>query len=190
MPYEVNIRKAEKSLFRGTSLIGAPAAAVEAIFAQIPGSQRSTDSAYQGYYYFPCSTSVIVSLTFNNVAYPIDPSDFNLGRVQGVHDMCLGAIFALPPSSNSGDAVNEPEFIVGDTFLKNVYSVFRYQNPQAVGFATLSQTALGLGSKGNEATVITNQITKGGESVSGATRTASIRVAGMAMLLAASLWSL
>lgn len=76
--------------------------------------------------------------------------------------MCLGAFFSLegaegdpdtaspedvenPTGDEEDDSTGGPSWIVGDTFLKNVYSVFRYDNPRAVGFAELSDIAKGLG---------------------------------------------
>ncbi|KAJ7144287.1 hypothetical protein C8R44DRAFT_973870 [Mycena epipterygia] len=50
---------------------------------------------------------------------------------------CLGSFLTL----STGDSA--PSWIVGDTFLKNVYSVFRY-NPASVGFASLSDYSLSL----------------------------------------------
>lgn len=44
---------------------------------------------------------------------------------------CVGSIFVYSGSSSG------PGWIVGDTFLKNVYSVFR-ANPPSVGFAALA----------------------------------------------------
>lgn len=49
--------------------------------------------------------------------------------------MCTGAFFEMDLSSQSPIS-----WIVGASFLKNVYSVFRY-NPLAIGFAQLSGTA-------------------------------------------------
>ena len=95
---------------------------------------------------FPCDTTVQVAFTFNNTIWNIDPSDFNLGRV-GKQGMCLGAFFSLEEGSTTVEGANPddgPAWIVGDTFLKNVYSIFRYDNPRAVGFARLSDTAKGL----------------------------------------------
>lgn len=92
---------------------------------------------------FPCNTDVDVSLTFGGQSWAISPVDFNLGRVDS-NGNCLGGIFSLEAQSSSssrGSGPASPEWIVGDTFLKNVYSVFRYQDPRAVGFAELSQTA-------------------------------------------------
>jgi cathepsin D len=49
---------------------------------------------------------------------------------------CLGSIFTFTSTSNS----ISPAWIVGDTFLKNVYTVFR-ANPPSVGFAALASDA-------------------------------------------------
>ncbi len=48
---------------------------------------------------------------------------------------CVGGFFQLDTSGTSA-----PPWIIGDTFLKNVYSVFR-ASPAAVGFAQLLPTA-------------------------------------------------
>ena len=67
------------------------------------------------------------------IAWPISSAD--LAIAQGtLAGMCFGGFMALDTGGST------PPFIVGDTFLKNVYSVFR-ANPASVGFATLSGTA-------------------------------------------------
>ncbi|KAG8854472.1 hypothetical protein FRB96_007534 [Tulasnella sp. 330] len=118
----------------GTTLIGGPATAIAAIYSQIPGSQLAGDN-YPGYWAYPCDTQVNVSLNFGSstIAWPVDPQDFQLSKVGAGY--CLGAFFELELGSNS------PTWIIGDTFLKNVYSVFRY-NPPSVGIATLASEAL------------------------------------------------
>ncbi|KAG5717259.1 hypothetical protein E4T56_gene19947, partial [Termitomyces sp. T112] len=67
--------------------------------------------------------------------WPISEADFRLSQL--TQALCLGAFFEL----NTG--ASAPSWIVGDTFLKNVYSVFRY-DPPSVGFAELSSVALAL----------------------------------------------
>jgi len=116
----------------GTTLVGGPTDAISALFAQIPNSQPGTGDL-EGYYIYPCSTSVTITMTFSSKTWTIDPADFLLMRASNT--MCVGAFFAL---SLSGSA---PQWIVGDTFLKNVYSVYRY-NPPSIGFANLSSNAL------------------------------------------------
>ncbi|CAE6437176.1 unnamed protein product [Rhizoctonia solani] len=136
----------------GTTLVGGPSAAIAAIFAQIPNSQVGTGD-YEGYYLYPCSTSVTITMTFSSRTWSIDPADFMLMRA--TNSMCVGAFFAL---NLSGSA---PSWIVGDTFLKNVYSVYRY-NPPSVGFANLSSNALAqnaLGGSLPSATIGTSPVT-------------------------------
>lgn len=112
----------------GTSLIGGPTSQMAALYAQIPGASPGTGDL-AGYYVYPCSTNVSVSLSFGGQTYSISSSDFTrLADSSGTQ--CIGSFFAL--DINNGVV----EWIVGDSFLKNVYSVYR-QSPPAVGFAAL-----------------------------------------------------
>lgn len=120
---------ADVAIDTGTTLIGGPSDDIAAVYAQIPGSSRSTDS--KGFWNYPCSTQVNVSLQFGGgTQWSISPADFEYG--QPSHDTCQGAFF----ESGSTD----PSWIIGDTFLKNVMSVYRF-NPPSVGFAHLSAKA-------------------------------------------------
>jgi len=136
----------------GTTLVGGPADAIASIFAQIPNSQAGTGDL-DGYYIYPCSTSVTVTMTFSSKTWTIDPADFLLMRSSNT--MCVGAFFSISLSGSG------PSWIVGDTFLKNVYSVYRY-NPPSVGFANLSSNALAqnaLGGSLPSATIGTSPVT-------------------------------
>lgn len=115
----------------GTTLVGGPPSAIAAIYQQIPGSFAGTGSQ-ANYWYYPCSTTVEVTMTFGGQTWPISSADFLL-QAMG-NGQCIGAFFEL---TTGGSA---PAWIVGDTFLKNVYSVFRY-SPASIGFATLSSNA-------------------------------------------------
>ncbi|KAK2465711.1 hypothetical protein APHAL10511_002255 [Amanita phalloides] len=120
----------------GTTLVGGPPSTIAEIYAQIPGSQAGSGN-FQGYYTYPCDTQVSVTVAFGNgSSWPISPADFRLSRL--TQNSCLGAFFEL---SSDGST---PSWIFGDTFLKNVYSVFRY-DPASVGFAQLSSTAVSQG---------------------------------------------
>jgi cathepsin D len=125
----------------GTTLIGGPSAAVSAIYAQIPGSQPLTGNLV-GFYGFPCTANVSLTFAFGGKSWPINPQDMNLGRVSTGSNICAGGIFDLTAGSNIGTGGGNPNWVVGATFLKNVYSVFRYQ-PAAIGFAELSSVAGG-----------------------------------------------
>ncbi|KIM53136.1 hypothetical protein SCLCIDRAFT_139594 [Scleroderma citrinum Foug A] len=120
----------------GTTLVGGPSSAIQNIFAQIPGSAPGTGS-WEGYYTYPCNTAVNVAISFGGPSWSVSPADFQL--VQLSSSQCVGAFFVL--SATSGGT--GPSWVVGDTFLKNVYSVFRY-SPASVGFAQLSETALAM----------------------------------------------
>lgn len=79
----------------------------------------------------------------SSIAWPISNADFLLQQLSS--DSCVGAFFALSTAGTSA-----PPWIVGDTFLKNVYSVFR-SSPASVGFATLSADALAMNGKSGAA---------------------------------------
>jgi len=127
----------------GTTLLGAPQAVVDAFYAAIPGSIAGTgDSA--GYYFYPCSTTINFALSFGGTSWPMDPDDFTSGTDNP--NMCMGALFAassgtgIPTSNPDGSQSITPAWVIGDAFLKNVYSVFRY-DPPSVGFATLASSS-------------------------------------------------
>ncbi|GAA5873241.1 hypothetical protein JCM16303_001062 [Sporobolomyces ruberrimus] len=121
----------------GTTLIGGPRDVVGNLYAQVEGAQAAT-GRYTGYYSYPCEHNVSVSLTFGGVAYNMSSSDFNLGPF-GIdsntnRSTCLGAFFDLSFGSSS-----RVSWVIGASFLKNVYSVYR-ASPPSVGFATLSNS--------------------------------------------------
>ncbi|EPQ56668.1 aspartic peptidase A1 [Gloeophyllum trabeum ATCC 11539] len=115
----------------GTTLVGGPSSAIAQLYSQIPGSAPGSGN-FEGYYTYPCNTQVNVSLAFGGKSWSISPQDFRLTQL--TQSECLGAFFEL---TTGGSA---PAWIVGDTFLKNVYSVFRF-NPPSIGFAALSEAA-------------------------------------------------
>ncbi|KAI0313250.1 aspartic peptidase domain-containing protein, partial [Amylostereum chailletii] len=116
----------------GTTLVGGPSGVIAALYAQIPGSSSQPDSS--GFYTYPCSTSVNISLSFGTgPAWAINPDDFIFNQVSATQ--CQGAFFV---QSTGGGGT--PPWIIGDTFLKNVYAVFR-ASPPSVGFAALSAAA-------------------------------------------------
>lgn len=116
----------------GTTNIAGPASAIASIYAQIPGSQAGTGQL-QGYYTYPCSTTVDVQFNFGGNTWSMSPADFMHSQASTTE--CIGAFFI----SSIGEG--GPSWIIGDAFLKNVYSVFKY-SPASVGFAALSETAI------------------------------------------------
>ncbi|KAF9010681.1 aspartic peptidase domain-containing protein [Cyathus striatus] len=126
----------------GTTLVGGPTADVNAIWSAVPGSQAV--QGMDGFFSFPCDTTVEITLSFGGKSWPINSADMNLGRISRGSTQCLGGIFDLSLGSNIESGSGNPNWVVGDTFLKNVYSVFR-ASPPSIGFAQLSDAAGGSG---------------------------------------------
>jgi len=124
----------------GTTLIGGPTADVKAIWAAVPGSTPLTGNM-EGFYGFPCGTQIQMTMSFGGKSWPISTADMNLGS-SGVSGQCVGGVFDLNLGSSAGGGGGNPSWVVGDTFLKNVYSVFR-ATPPSIGFAQLSDAAGG-----------------------------------------------
>ncbi|CAG8774995.1 2797_t:CDS:2 [Cetraspora pellucida] len=110
----------------GTTLLVAPPADVTAIHDNIPGSVL----LQEGEYAIPCNTNAKVALKFNGVSYSIDPRDIARDLVSLKRNLCLSGISA-------GFIGTNDQWLVGDVFLKNVYSVFDL-GARSVGFAPLS----------------------------------------------------
>nr|AOR51687.1 aspartic peptidase [Phaffia rhodozyma] len=118
----------------GTTMISVTTTVAAAVYAAISGSSAMTESGYEGYYEYPCSSSVNISLTFGDITYTIDPDDFNIGALDSQGTSCLGGIYG-------SDLDSTVDWIIGDTFLKNVYSVYSYSGTTTgsqVGFASLA----------------------------------------------------
>lgn len=97
----------------GTTLVGGPPDIIEAMYAQIPDSFAGTGD-YEGYYIYPCDTTVSVTMTFGGRTWSVSPADFRLTQVSQRNDQCLGAFFQLSMGSGT------PAWIVGDTFLVSI----------------------------------------------------------------------
>ncbi|RIB26339.1 aspartic peptidase domain-containing protein [Gigaspora rosea] len=103
----------------GTTLILAPVEYADAIHKKIPGSKFDESN---GIYTIPCNTTAVVSLNFNGVDYDISHRDLVTSPLSDT--LCT-----------SGIAPAQFDFwIVGQTFLKCVYSAFDVGNKK-VGFA-------------------------------------------------------
>lgn len=116
----------------GTTLIGCPTVVAEAIYAGIPGS--SAISSMDGYYQFPCDTSVNATMHFGNQQYTFTSYDFVGQALDSAGENCMGVFFSL-----GSDANDELQYILGDAFLKQVYTIFSNTASTAqVGFASLA----------------------------------------------------
>jgi hypothetical protein len=110
---------------------------VDAVYAQIPGSQDPGSTLGTGFYTFPCSATIpSISFTFADSSgatktIGMDPVDFNFGPVSSGSDTCVGSIASYPGSDTSFDV-----WYLGDGYLRNTYTIFDYSQ-NAVGFADL-----------------------------------------------------
>lgn len=141
---DVNLEGTNKvAVDTGTTLIGAPGSIVDQIYSQVPNSQQMST----GYYTFPCAENKIsATLHFGNQEYTLNSDDLIAGTVDATGTMCLGAFFSIGSTSK-----DELQYILGDAFLMNVYSIFSNSGKTAqVGFAALAD---GLGSSTASRTV-------------------------------------
>ncbi|GAA5940272.1 uncharacterized protein JCM15063_002585 [Sporobolomyces koalae] len=113
----------------GTTLIIAPPEDADRFWSQVPGASR-WDRA-EGYYTFPCSQIPKLSFSFDNGRkWAVRPVDMNLGRVSSHSPYCVGAVAGV--DIGLGDST----WVLGCSFLKNVYTVFDPTDNNQVGFAT------------------------------------------------------
>ncbi|KAI0693994.1 protease [Cerioporus squamosus] len=111
----------------GTTLIYGPPSQVQTFYKSIPGSQ--VYDAKNGFYSFPCNAVPSnVAFSWGGKSWTISAANMNLGRVSTTQ--CAGAI--VGQDLGLGNNV----WLVGDSFMKNVYSVFSFDK-NAVGFASL-----------------------------------------------------
>ncbi|KAH7890072.1 aspartic peptidase domain-containing protein [Phlebopus sp. FC_14] len=108
----------------GTTLILGDSAMVGQFYAAL-----NATSIGSGYYTLPCNSMPSVSITIGGKAFALSADTFNLGAYDTSGETCVGAITA---GGSLGDM-----WILGDTFLRNVYSVFDLGQAR-VGFANLA----------------------------------------------------
>jgi hypothetical protein len=100
----------------GTTLALLPLNDAIALHNQIPGATLDRTNGFT----IPCKTTTVVSLTFGRRAFDIDPRDLSFIPVDTQNERCISG-FAATNLGGTGNGSASTQWLVGDTFLKNVY---------------------------------------------------------------------
>ncbi|KAF9582388.1 hypothetical protein BGW38_000272 [Lunasporangiospora selenospora] len=137
----VNINSVTATIDTGTTVIAIPRKDAELINGLIPGAQAL--SGETGIWQVPCTGNTSVTLTFGNftVTIPYEELAHNIQKPnQPPRTFCISSFTTIAGQESILD-----QWILGDAFLKNVYSVFDFgtnaESGGRVGFAKLSPNA-------------------------------------------------
>lgn len=106
----------------GTTVVVAPPTEAEEFWSKVPDSEPYAG----GYYTFPCNSVPDVSFSFGGKKWEMDADTLNLGSTASGSQRCVGSVVGMDVGVNA--------WIMGDSFLKNVYTTFDFDK-NAVGFA-------------------------------------------------------
>lgn len=154
----------------GTTYILIPPADAATLFSLIPGSFPSGKN-----YIIPCNSTATLEFEFSGVKYSILPDDYIGSASTG------GCVSTIVAHQSSGANT----WLVGDVFLKNVYSVFDFDNSQ-IGFGARAIESTGNGTyvapsviAGSPGTAATASAVAGAGTASGS-KTAGTNAGGVA----------
>jgi cathepsin D len=107
----------------GTNLIQGTNDDVAAFWATVDGA---TELGFpnEGFYSYPCSAKLGVTITFGGKEWAISDDDINLGPVNTGSSQCVGAVVG-PGSFDVTFGEPYPAWIIGDTFLVCLLALLR-----------------------------------------------------------------
>jgi hypothetical protein len=118
----------------GTSFILMPESDALKIHSQIPGFKQDGET-----FSVPCDTTAVIQFSFNKQTYNISTADWRGLRLE--NGLCRSNIIGR-------QTFKDTQWLVGDVFLKNVYSVFDFDSKR-VGLGTKSVGASSTSSSSN-----------------------------------------
>ncbi|KAJ6123828.1 hypothetical protein N7471_011145 [Penicillium samsonianum] len=114
----------------GTTYLLIPPADAKALFSLVPHASQQPDNPNN--YLIPCNSTATIEFEFSGVKYNVSPKDYVGNTESDGSDYCISTIV--------GYASNGANWLVGDVFLKNVYTVFDFDNGQ-IGFGALASAS-------------------------------------------------
>ncbi|KGO68485.1 Peptidase A1 [Penicillium italicum] len=111
----------------GTTYLLIPPADAKTLFSLVPHSSQQPSNPNN--YLIPCNSTATIEFEFSGVKYNISPKDYIGNAESDGSDYCISTIV--------GYASNGANWLVGDVFLKNVYTVFDFDNGK-IGFGALA----------------------------------------------------
>ncbi|CAG8176550.1 unnamed protein product [Penicillium nalgiovense] len=114
----------------GTTYLLIPPADAKALFSLVPDSSQQPSDPNN--YLIPCNSTATIEFEFSGVKYNVSPKDYVGNPEEDGSVYCISTIV--------GHASKGADWLVGDVFLKNVYTVFDFDNGQ-IGFGALASAS-------------------------------------------------
>ncbi|KAI0882511.1 acid protease [Annulohypoxylon maeteangense] len=122
-----NVKGRQAYIDTGTTFVFGPPSDVKSLYALVPGS-KTTDKGTT--YTVPCNSNASVSFSFSGQTWTASAKDFT--SAPNGDGICFGNVYGMEFVPGA--------WLLGDMFLKNVYSVFDVDQKR-IGFAARAVTS-------------------------------------------------